>query len=63
MTYTTSTSGRCEGVDAEGRKRQGCHRRVTTGWRWAGTRNDIPEANNLFGNLPYHVKQAVWTAR
>ena len=40
----------------------GCNQREA-GWIAAGTATVSPEANpNYFGNTPYHVTQAIWTA-
>ena len=64
LSYNQEYQRRCEGstltLDSDG----GCNSR---GADWvavgAGNANISPEANNLyFGNLPYHVNQAVWTA-
>jgi hypothetical protein len=63
VTYNQEYQRRCEGsaLTPDG---DACNARAAD---WvavgAGNANISPEANNLyFGNLPYHVNQAVWTA-
>src|SRR5688572_2766795 len=64
IAYNQEYQRRCEGstltLDNDG----GCNQRGAD-WVAVGAGNALisPEANNLyFGNLPYHVNQAVWTA-
>ena len=62
--YNQEYQRRCEGSTLKVESTNGCNSR---GEDWvaigAGSTAPSPEANNLyFGNLPYHVNQAVWTA-
>ncbi len=64
ISYNQEYQRRCEGSTLKIESDNGCNRRAAD---WvavgAGNANISPEANNLyFGNLPYHVNQAVWTA-
>ncbi len=61
VSFNQEYQRRCEGsplkIDGEG-----CNNREA-GWIAAGTATVSPEANpNYFGNTPYHVTQAIWTA-
>ncbi|HLG55107.1 MAG TPA: TonB-dependent receptor [Vicinamibacterales bacterium] len=61
VTFNQEYQRRCEGsplkVDTDG-----CNTREA-GWIAAGTATVSPEANpNYFGNTPYHVTQAIWSA-
>ena len=63
VTYNQEYQRRCEGSPLKV-ENHGCNDR---GADWvaigAGSTAPSPEANNLyFGNLPYHVNQAIWTA-
>ena len=52
---------RCEGSPLEVES-DGCNTRDSD-WIAAGTATQSPEANpNYFGNTPYHVTQAIWSA-
>jgi hypothetical protein len=64
ITYNHEYQRRCEGSTLRLDSDTGCNSR---GADWvavgAGNANLSPEANMLyFGNLPYHVNQAIWTA-
>jgi hypothetical protein len=64
VTYNHEYQRRCEGSTLTLESDGGCNSR---GADWvavgAGNANLSPEANMLyFGNLPYHVNQAIWTA-
>src|SRR5688572_1855512 len=64
ITYNQEYQRRCEGSTLRLDSDSGCN---TRGADWvavgAGNANLSPEANPLyFGNLPYHVNQAVWSA-
>jgi hypothetical protein len=64
VTYNQEYQRRCEGSTLRLESENGCNQR---GGDWvavgAGNANLSPEANALyFGNLPYHVNQAIWTA-
>jgi hypothetical protein len=64
ISYNQEYQRRCEGSTLKIESDNGCNRRAAD---WvavgAGNANLSPEANALyFGNLPYHVNQAVWTA-
>jgi hypothetical protein len=64
VTYNQEYQRRCEGSTLRVETQAGCNQR---GADWvaigAGSTAPSPEANPLyFGNLPYHVNQAVWTA-
>jgi hypothetical protein len=64
VTYNHEYQRRCEGSTLKIETDSGCNRR-SADWVAVGAGNALisPEANNLyFGNLPYHVNQAVWTA-
>ena len=61
VSFNQEYQRRCEGsplkVDGDG-----CNQREA-GWIAAGTATVSPEANpNYFGNTPYHVTQAMWSA-
>jgi hypothetical protein len=63
ITYNQEYQRRCEGSPLK-LESDGCNGRGAD-WVAVGAGNALisPEANNLyFGNLPYHVNQAVWTA-
>jgi hypothetical protein len=64
VTYNHEYQRRCEGSTLRPESDNGCNGR---GADWvavgAGNANLSPEANALyFGNLPYHVNQAIWSA-
>jgi hypothetical protein len=64
ISYNQEYQRRCEGSTLRLETDDGCNKRGTD---WiglgAGTTAPSPEANaSYFGNLPYHVNQAVWTA-
>jgi hypothetical protein len=64
VTYNQEYQRRCEGSTLKIETDNGCNRR---GADWvglgAGSTAPSPEANpSYFGNLPYHVNQAIWTA-
>ncbi len=64
VTYNHEYQRRCEGSTLKIETDNGCNRR---GADWvglgAGSTAPSPEANpSYFGNLPYHVNQAIWTA-
>jgi hypothetical protein len=64
VSYNQEYQRRCEGSPLKVDSHSGCNDR---GADWvaigAGSTAPSPEANNLyFGNLPYHVNQAIWTA-
>jgi hypothetical protein len=64
VSYNQEYQRRCEGSTLKLESEDGCNRR---GADWvavgAGNANLSPEANPLyFGNLPYHVNQAIWSA-
>ena len=64
LTYNHEYQRRCEGSTLRIETDNGCNRRGAD-WVAVGAGNALvsPEASNLyFGNLPYHVNQAVWTA-
>jgi hypothetical protein len=64
ITYNHEYQRRCEGSTLTLDSEDGCNRRGAD-WVAVGAGNALisPEANNIyFGNLPYHVNQAVWTA-
>jgi hypothetical protein len=64
ITYNQEYQRRCEGSTLTLDSDDGCNRRGAD-WVAVGAGNALisPEANNIyFGNLPYHVNQAVWTA-
>ena len=61
VSFNEEYQSRCEGsplkVDTEGCNTRGAD------WVAAGTATVSPEANpNYFGNTPYHVTQAIWSA-
>ena len=61
VSFNQEYQRRCEGspLKLDGK---GCNTREA-GWIAAGTATVSPEANpNYFGNTPYHVTQAIWTA-
>jgi hypothetical protein len=61
VSFNQEYQRRCEGSPLK-LDTDGCHRREP-GWIAAGTATTSPEANpNCFGNTPYHVTQAIWTA-
>ena len=64
ISYNQEYQRRCEGSTLRLESDTGCNKR---GDDWvglgAGTTAPSPEANNsYFGNLPYHVNQAIWSA-
>src|SRR3954463_14450423 len=64
ISYNQEYQRRCEGSPLKLETTKGCNAR---GEDWvaigAGSTAPSPEANPLyFGNLPYHVNQAIWTA-
>ena len=64
VSYNQEYQRRCEGSTLKLDSNNGCN---TRGANWvglgAGATTPSPEANpSYFGNLPYHVNQAVWTA-
>jgi carboxypeptidase family protein len=64
VSYNQEYQRRCEGSTLRVETDNGCN---TRGADWvglgAGATTPSPEANpSYFGNLPYHVNQAVWTA-
>src|SRR3954463_1388964 len=64
VSYNQEYQRRCEGSPLKVETTNGCNAR---GQDWvaigAGSTAPSPEANPLyFGNLPYHVNQAIWTA-
>jgi hypothetical protein len=64
LSYNQEYQRRCEGSTLKVDSHNGCNDR---GDDWvaigAGSTAPSPEANPLyFGNLPYHVNQAIWTA-
>ena len=64
VTYNQEYQRRCEGSSLRLDSDVGCNKR---GDDWvglgAGSTAPSPEANpSYFGNLPYHVNQAIWTA-
>jgi hypothetical protein len=64
VSYNQEYQRRCEGSPLKIESHNGCNDR---GADWvaigAGSTAPSPEANPLyFGNLPYHVNQAIWTA-
>src|SRR5688572_986777 len=64
ITYNQEYQRRCEGSTLRLETDNGCNTRGAD-WVAVGAGNALisPEANNLyFGNLPYHVNQAIWTA-
>jgi hypothetical protein len=65
VSYNQEYQRRCEGSTLKLETDTGCNRRGAD-WVALGAGNAAgisPEANNLyFGNLPYHVNQAIWTA-
>ena len=64
VSYNQEYQRRCEGSTLRLDTDDGCNSRGAD-WVAVGAGNALisPEANNLyFGNLPYHVNQAIWTA-
>ena len=62
VSYNQEYQRRCEGSTLRLETDNGCNKRGTD-WVAAGTTTVSPEANpNYFGNRPYHVNQAIWTA-
>jgi hypothetical protein len=64
VSYNQEYQRRCEGSTLRLDSDNGCNSRGDD-WVAVGAGNALisPEANNLyFGNLPYHVNQAIWTA-
>jgi Carboxypeptidase regulatory-like domain len=64
VSYNQEYQRRCEGSTLRLESDGGCNTRGAD-WVAVGAGNALisPEANNLyFGNLPYHVNQAIWTA-
>jgi|SoiMethySBSTD1v2_1073268.scaffolds.fasta_scaffold25167_6 carboxypeptidase family protein len=64
LSYNQEYQRRCEGSTLKLETDNGCNKR---GDDWvglgAGATTPSPEANpSYFGNLPYHVNQAIWTA-
>src|SRR5262245_3150831 len=64
VSYNQEYQRRCEGSTLKVESDNGCNKR---GANWvglgAGATTPSPEANpSYFGNLPYHVNQAIWTA-
>jgi hypothetical protein len=64
LSYNQEYQRRCEGSTLRVETESGCNKR---GDDWvglgAGATTPSPEANaSYFGNLPYHVNQAIWTA-
>ena len=64
VSYNQEYQRRCEGSTLRLESDNGCN---TRGTDWvglgAGSTAPSPEANpSYFGNLPYHVNQAIWTA-
>jgi hypothetical protein len=64
VSYNQEYQRRCEGSTLKLDSDNGCN---TRGANWvalgAGSTAPSPEANpSYFGNLPYHVNQAIWTA-
>jgi len=64
VSYNQEYQRRCEGSTLKPETDAGCNKR---GADWvglgAGATTPSPEANpSYFGNLPYHVNQAIWTA-
>ncbi len=64
VSYNQEYQRRCEGSTLKLESDNGCN---TRGANWvglgAGATTPSPEANpSYFGNLPYHVNQAIWTA-
>jgi hypothetical protein len=64
VSYNQEYQRRCEGSTLRLESDNGCN---TRGADWvglgAGATTPSPEANpSYFGNLPYHVNQAIWTA-
>jgi carboxypeptidase family protein len=64
VSYNQEYQRRCEGSTLKLESDNGCNKR---GDNWvalgAGATTPSPEANpSYFGNLPYHVNQAIWTA-
>jgi len=64
ISYNQEYQRRCEGSTLKLESDNGCN---TRGANWvalgAGATTPSPEANpSYFGNLPYHVNQAVWSA-
>src|SRR6188508_2864966 len=64
LSYNQEYQRRCEGSTLRLESDNGCN---TRGADWvglgAGATTPSPEANpSYFGNLPYHVNQAIWTA-
>jgi carboxypeptidase family protein len=64
VSYNQEYQRRCEGSTLKLESDNGCN---TRGADWvglgAGSTAPSPEANpSYFGNLPYHVNQAIWTA-
>ena len=64
LSYNQEYQRRCEGSTLKLETDSGCNKR---GDNWiglgAGATTPSPEANpSYFGNLPYHVNQAIWTA-
>ena len=61
ISFNQEYQRRCEGSPLKIGS-DGCNTRED-GWIAAGTATVSPEANpNYFGNTPYHVTQAIWTA-
>ena len=61
VSFNQEYQRRCEGSPLQIGS-DGCNTR-DDGWIAAGTATVSPEANpNYFGNTPYHVTQAIWTA-
>jgi hypothetical protein len=64
VSYNQEYQRRCEGSTLRLESDDGCNTRGAD-WVAVGAGNALisPEASNLyFGNLPYHVNQAIWTA-
>ena len=62
VSFNQEYQRRCEGSPLKVDTTEGCNARKAD-WIAAGTATVSPEANpNYFGNTPYHVTQAIWTA-
>jgi hypothetical protein len=62
ISFNQEYQRRCEGSPLKTSTNEGCNTRDAD-WVAAGTATVSPEANpNYFGNTPYYVTQAIWTA-
>jgi len=62
VSFNQEYQRRCEGSPLKINTTDGCNTR-SADWIAAGTATASPEANpNYFGNTPYRVTQAIWTA-